>query len=185
MIEIDISDRGHLFPVRFVRRIAQRFQFGDEKRGPWIAGGIARDIYLNANTIRGDIDIFVTNPDDMDHLEEVLGNPFRTNTETKRLFYDDGQIIQVTHFVGVVDLEGLFRSFDFNVAKVETDGYRLRMHPRAKESLDQLRLDIEYDECAKLPSLYRVMKYLRYGFNPEPGLIDRIVEVIDEENDDY
>src|SRR5690606_3183217 len=127
--EIDISGKHWYHSVAFIRSITDLVPMGG-RGGPWIAGGVARDIFLGIGDIRGDVDIFITSEEQLTALKKAFQILDRNHFVSSRGNVTDIRVndvrVQAICMPHLVEVNDLFNTFDFNVSKVETDGYRLR-----------------------------------------------------------
>lgn len=162
------------------------------EKGPWIAGGAARRLYLGENDLGtyGDIDLFVPHSrwheitDEVRHIDLPFANRVtRGLVETLRFNWKGKntklQLITAKHKMDETpSIQRVFETFDFTVCCFATDGYQIVATPEAiaDERARVIRPIEGYNQIGKFPR--RVAKYVRYGYTPAPGALKQLVGTI-------
>lgn len=170
-----------------VRKIQEISSILNPLTGPWVAGGAARRVYLGEDLGQGDIDIFVNFEHYNETREKLFERPnglipssVRARTEGHDVYHcrfkSDGaasvQLICVKKTVRT--LTDLFATFDFTTCCFATDGYVThRMVGAEKAATERSLCLVAGAQKRKTPR--RILKYARYGYTPEPGLLREVV----------
>lgn len=180
--------------------LIRRFGSFDLDNGPWVAGGAARRAFMDVALNKGDIDIF---PASLAQWQQVDASvhafaPSKHTSSTNRagtktysyyadslrsLLADDGAIsadslplsVQVVSTPFRATVEDLLASFDYTVSQFATDGHEVIFTEQAARDLDQRTLRLAGPFRRKNTCVARMMKYLRYGFTPVPGLTAEVL----------
>ena len=191
-LDLDSNSKKIKLPDSVNRRLLMRNEFGAKlaeflnlsiDKGPWLAGGAVRKMYLGQNIGLSDWDIWFSSPEQFHQSEKLMcsldaawavhgsdnaisfkysyNNQEHNVQLVKRRFFDHpGQII---------------RQFDFTICQLLTDGDTLMIG-------DQTALDLE-SKTIRLASypmqnyiISRLVKYMVYGYYPSQELIELITE---------
>lgn len=150
----------------------------DLKRGPWICGGAARRLFQGESLEDGDIDFFFKTKASWDEFVKVLdGFELVIKTERANTYLVNGQKVQLIRRKFHLQLEEVFKDFDFSVCQIATDGNVLAATKQAHMDItDGLIRFAPGGTIAKHTLVQRMTKYVGYGFVPEPGLFELIVK---------
>lgn len=158
--------------------------------GPWIAGGAVMRWFQNDTVELSDIDVFCASEAQFEMLrhrmqvdyKDICNLRFTTdNALTYDVFaYDGGvqkswtiQLIKKHYFDSA---DAVLDKFDITACQFITDGFSTQHGPTAVQDLNQKKLRFRQ---VKPDSLKRYIKYMAYGFRPDPGLFDQIVNQSD------
>jgi len=159
-----------------------------------VAGGAALLWYQNHSVQNHDIDLWLKNDVDMlvavSHLEKIGHLKISTkNAKTYIVTVDDKeytvQLINKTR----ATVEETLNDFDITVCKIATDGYRWWIGPDFAQDLKTRTLRMMH---FKSNSMRRFVKYVTYGYEPEPTLLERLMndpvvswDFSDQSHEDY
>lgn len=180
---------GHplLAPIRRIGRAGPL----DLASGGWVAGGAALRLLGGLPWQPGsDLDLFCRDVEQAVALEAAArrtfqcpddpfaarqaGNP-RVMVPEERLVADGSpgyhRAVQIVRSQFYADVAELLADFDFTICRVATDGRTLVYDPQARADLEAgLLRPVTERRVRRTPE--RVVKYLRYGFAPTPGLLE-------------
>ena len=165
---------------KFQKAISRLGSFNLES-GPWIAGGVVRKLWQNADWSSGDIDIFFSSDSQMRDMVTHITNTFHYNGNKsensvtwkikkhltgnwfEQLIPRNGEYI----FQGISkfysnNINELFSQFDFTVCQFATDGnYIITTEDAIKDTIEKRIHSPSNNITAS-----RIMKYATYGFSP-------------------
>jgi len=153
--------------------------------GPWIAGGAVRRWFDETPAGFGDIDVFCKNQ----HQADVIASRLR-NTQDVSVVHESANAITFSVFPAKPEIpaakiqiiikqfyesaEDVISNFDLTVAQFVTDGYSIRVGPRAVADLKHKR--IRFNRQPGPSDLPRIIKYIAYGFRIEPSVFRQIID---------
>lgn len=152
--------------------------------GPWIAGGAVRRMIDGDPLSKGDIDIFFGSSFGETHLwvaalekigTQVYKSSYATTFEVP--IGDNLYRIQLIMRKGYNSMMALFRDFDFTVCQMAYDGTNITAATQGLQDLAAKRLTTsEHGRTTKSNLLNRSFKYIRYGFLPGPGFLEKVTK---------
>jgi hypothetical protein len=153
-----------------LKKISKYFPFLSIEHGPWVAGGFVRKLIGKeyVELTNGDIDIFCRNKETFDFVMKYIYDhkgqaDYKTSNGTMFKIQIDGQNIPVNvvhkEFESIV---ALLQDFDLSVCQfaMDNDG----IYYIDPESLSDLWNKVL--RPTRPTQMFRVAKYLRYGFVP-------------------
>lgn len=150
--------------------------------GPWIAGGAVRRMIDGDALSKADIDIFFGHDFNHVHLfknrledigTEVFKSQYATTYEVP--IGDNVYRIQLIMRKGYHNVMHLFRDFDFTVCQMVYDGNNITASIQGLADLAAKRLTTcEHGKTNRRNLLSRTFKYIRYGFMPGPGFLEKV-----------
>ena len=153
--------------------------------GPWIAGGAVRRMIDGDPLSKGDIDIFFGSGFAKTHLwtaalekvgTEVFKSAYATTFEVP--IGDNLYRIQLITRRGYNGIMDLFRDFDFTVCQMAYDGANITAAKQGLEDLAARKLTTsEHGKSNRKNLLHRTFKYIRYGFLPGPGFMEKVTKL--------
>lgn len=148
------------------------------KHGPFLAGGAVRRLLQGRAVDDGDLDFFFTHIGEFKKFERIMNDYERVHASAQASTYlVDGIKVQLIRRRFYENLGFLFGDFDFTVCQVATDGKQIAYSNRAVEDINNMTLRFaEKGRVTKSTVVGRMLKYVRHGFTPEPGLFKMIVE---------
>lgn len=158
----------------------------DIQKGPWIAGGAARLLYLKKaiNGTGHDIDIFCPNFRTFKRTHKKLlklsKKVFLTSGYNVHTYYIEGYKVQLIGGEVYPNIQRLLANFDFTVCQIATDLNNAIMSTYCHEDLpDGLRFpqDVNHYKIYSDDIHYRIMKYCLYGFTLSPNTLSTCVNV--------
>lgn len=176
--------RSCIIPTRTnLTETIRRFGCTNLERGPWVAGGAARAVFLGQELdSRSDIDIFTTTRES--HVEATKAatsnalsvHAMQTNKQETHSIYSSypaitrGTVDLKVQVIGPkyfsTDLRDLFKIFDFTVCQFATDGHQIIYTAEAEH--DVRRRILALAPLWSVPTRpVRITRYLNYGFTPE------------------
>ena len=150
----------------------------DLKHGPWICGGAARRLLQGMSLKDGDVDLFFKNKASWETFVKAM-EPFELVIKTERAntYLVNGIKVQLIRRKFHLQLEDVFKDFDFSVCQIATDGHVLAATKQAHLDItDGLIRFAPAGTVAKHTLVQRMVKYVGYGFVPEPGLYELMVK---------
>ncbi len=149
----------------------------DLKAGPWVAGGAARRLLEGQPLEGGDVDIFFSCRKSFkifcQHLESYQ---LVISTERAKTFMVQGIKVQAICRQTYITVEDLFKDFDFSVCQIATDGKKIAISNQGHRDMKERVLRFAPGgKVARQTVIKRMTKYLAYGFIPEPGLYETMV----------
>lgn len=142
-----------------------------------VAGGAALLWYQNYGVGDHDIDIWLKNDVDMlvavSHLQSIAS--LKIETKNARTYVVD--IDSKEYMVQLINktratVEETLNDFDITVCKIATDGHRWWIGPDFAQDLKTRTLRMAH---FKSNSMRRFVKYVTYGYEPEPTLLERLI----------
>lgn len=148
--------------------------------GPWIAGGAARRILQGRSLEDGDIDLFFHSFKSWSDFEKDLINKGyeKTYRSTNATTFDvDGRKVQIIRRRYYESLRDVLRDFDVTASQVAVHGDRVIA---LKTAGDDIKANVlryaEEGRVVKASAVPRGLKYINYGFVPEPGYFRRMIK---------
>ena len=160
--------------------------------GPWIAGGAIRKIYQGKNWLSGDIDIWCKTHEQLvevtNRVKSIANIKNKHSTKHANTFVIPANMLRLSNgdsnnspiTLQIItrlseSLGQLFDTFDFTICRFATDGSTIYSTPRSIADCEDNRLT-----CDNLDNIIckvmRIIKYISYGFYPEPALIQYAIE---------
>lgn len=184
--------------VRIIKAIAHLL---DYEKGPWVGGGIVRRILTGEIREAHDVDVFFKSPEQLGlfspKLREIEKNTInkgewwvaqaqmqRTATETHADRDTSGLCyirssshvpLQLVDKMFFPTMEAMLEDFDFTICQMVTDGKTIRYTQEAKRDLDTSQLRIHANSSG-VRHVSRMLRYISYGFEPEPQVLKAIAE---------
>lgn len=150
--------------------------------GPWIAGGAVRRIIEGESLTKGDIDIFFGSSFGETHLwdaalakvgTEIFKSAYATTYEVP--IGDNLYRIQLIKRKGYSSVMALFRDFDFTICQMAYDGKNITASTQGLLDLAARKLATsDHGRTTKSNLLNRTFKYIRFGFMPGPGFLEKV-----------
>lgn len=157
----------------------------DIKTGPWIAGGAVLNWYNNEPVGSSDYDVFFATQRQFD---ETFGRLMRNNANmvynsenaiTLQITIDSMQrTIQLIRKKWFESASAVIENFDFTICQLATDGSELVLGATTAQDINDKRIAL----CKVIqPDIVkRIVKYVTYGYEPSPALMQ---EILDREDD--
>lgn len=152
--------------------------------GPWIAGGAARKLLDGDRLDTGDIDLFFS--DGFNQSQGFESALKRHGTEVFRSQYAKTYEVEIgdkTYRVQLITRRGyssvvaIFRDFDFTVCQVAFDGQQVVATKEAIRDIAAKKLNVSPNGRTTSQNLLtRTIKYIRYGFLPAPGFLQKVTQ---------
>ncbi len=134
---------------------------------------------------KGDIDIFFGSSFGETHLwvaalekvgTQVYKSAYATTFEVP--IGDNLYRIQLIMRKGYHGITALFRDFDFTVCQMAYDGKNITASTQGLADLAAMRLATsDHGRSNKKNLLHRTFKYIRYGFLPGPGFMEKVTRL--------
>jgi hypothetical protein len=153
----------------------------DINEGPWLAGGAVLSWYNGEPVGDSDFDIFFK---DIRQFDQMFGRLMRNhgsivftsdNALTLNITIDDDvkkvQLIRKNYYQSALDV---INNFDFTICQLVTDGYDIVSGEKTFEHIKERRI-VPFKEPSKA-IVKRIIKYVSYGYKPDPDLISNIIE---------
>lgn len=153
----------------------------DINEGPWLAGGAVLSWYNGEAVGDSDFDIFFK---DLKQFDQMFGKLMRNhgnivytseNAITLNVTVDDDlkkvQLIRKNYYKSALDV---IEHFDFTICQLATDGYEVVSGAKTFEHIKDKKI-----ETAKAPNraiVKRLIKYISYGYKPNPKLMSSIID---------
>jgi len=171
----------------------------DMENGPWLAGSMARKLYMKETPGYSDWDIWVKNNEQQDHVIQLLNN-----LQDTRIVHESDNAItykhQVNDFSSLFDspkkpfiekepkdidehkiqvikrrhfdsVQDIIDNFDFTVCQVATDGKNFIFGNKTKHDIEHKILRHTHKEPRTEGMIARIIKYTVYGFKADEDLI--------------
>jgi hypothetical protein len=176
--------RSCIIPTRTnLTETIRRIGVTNLKKGPWVAGGAARAVFLGEELDpKSDIDIFTTTHESHAHILRTIDaaamkvHERQANKQGTHSLYTRFpaltresielkiQVIGPKYFS--TNLNDLFKIFDFTVCQFATDGHQIIYTAEAEH--DVRRRVLALAPLWSVPTRpVRITRYLNYGFTPE------------------
>jgi len=152
----------------------------DINEGPWLAGGSVLSWYNNEPVGDSDFDIFFK---DLKQFDQMFGLLMRNhgsivftseNAITINITIDDdikkAQLIRKNFYKSALDV---IDHFDFTICQLATDGWDIVSGEKTFEHIKEKR--IEPHKQPNRAIIKRLIKYISYGYTPDPKLISEII----------
>lgn len=144
----------------------------DMEKGPWIAGGAVRQWFLGESFGSHDVDIFVKNKKQLDHLKECFGVLDKIETKNAITFKINGVSIQVITKIMFGSAQEVIDSFDLTCCQLVTDGYGVIVGDTTINDITTKTLNST--DMLDSFALARITKYVSYGYTPSNELIKKL-----------
>lgn len=159
--------------------------------GPWIAGGAVLRWFQNRPVGYSDIDVFCANEEQLkmvqhritvDYKDQSLLRYTSDNALTYEIWVRDTHDVEHWWTVQLIkkqyfdSADAVLNRFDITVCQFITDGSSIRTGATSIQDLNQKKLRFNK---IKSDSLKRYIKYMAYGFRPDPGVFDEIINQTD------
>jgi len=154
------------------------YQQSTEKSGPWIVGGMGRQIALGETSFN-DIDVWFRNPEQYDMIYKRLKDTFGYEMSEKfssdnAMTYKIGDYtVQLIKRKWYNSLQAVFDDFDFTCCQVAVDDNLTAYGPGLEDAKNYVLKVNRLDEKAFLA---RYAKYVGYGYVMDPDDFMRIIE---------
>lgn len=155
----------------------------DMQRGPWIAGGAVLQWLKREPVGLSDIDIFTCSKEQAKKVYDKLlefGYSERFKSDDAVTMVDASsnrqnltQIVQVIHGHYFKTPRHIIEAFDFSVIQLVTDGDTLLCGPNTLSDIETKTIRAERYRSENI--VKRMVKYMTYGYAPEPHLIDKVL----------
>ncbi len=154
------------------------YQQSTERSGPWIAGGMGRQIALGENNFN-DIDIWFKDKQQFEEMYNKLSDMFgysmyekfsSDNAQTYRIGDHNVQLIKRKWYPS---LDAVFADFDFTCCQVAVDDDLTAYGPGIEDAKNYVLKLNRFDEKAFLA---RYAKYVGYGYAMDPDAFIQIIE---------
>jgi len=167
-------------------------QMGDEKNGPWVAGGAALSWYLgeSINSLT-DVDVFFKDSNSAEKLQNkimqfsekgligIIGTFDTPNARTFTICFVDVkdkpvykiQLIRKIYFDTIHDV---LNQFDLSICKIGTDGRKFYLGDNTARHIHNRTFD--YEKEFTQGAYLRILKYETYGYRPTEQLQAKIKE---------
>lgn len=151
------------------------------KNGPWIAGGAVLNWYNREPVNESDIDIFFR---DLQQFDETFGRLMRNNASI--VYSSDNAITLGMTIDGIQRQLQLIRKewfdspkaiidkFDFTICQLVTDGFNLEIGSTTAEDIKNKK--IKFVKPAHKDVVKRIVKYIAYGYLPDPKVMQDIID---------
>jgi hypothetical protein len=143
-----------------------------------IAGGAALRWYTGQSVNNHDVDLWFTSDTDLFRATQHLSSigTLRYNTPNAKTY--DVEINKSSYSVQLINkiypsVEEMLDCFDITVCKIATDGYGWWIGNGFSQDLKTKTLRMTH---FKKGSMRRFVKYVNYGFEPEPTLLQRLLD---------
>ena len=146
-------------------------------QGPWIAGGMGRQLVLGENNF-ADIDVWFNNTTSYEHCSRRLNNAFgnymyETYTSDNAITYTIGdfkvQLIRRSYYKSIADV---FANFDFTCCQIAVDKNLKTYGPGIEDAKNHI---LKINKLDRRGFLARYAKYVGYGYTmPNNEFLDII-----------
>lgn len=173
-------------------RTLRSFGFLNLKEGPWVAGGAVRRLLLGL-PMGGDIDIFETKTEKTEINENGRSRTSRILSSRDDINYKGNSTPDVENFElkksnierkiqliakpEYVSVEKLISDFDFTVCMAATDGFEWIADTRLFTHHAEKRLVLNENFVNRNGRSNRLAKYAAYGYNPDPGVMEKVLQL--------
>ncbi len=153
----------------------------DINEGPWLAGGAVLTWYNGEPVGDSDFDIFFK---DLKQFDQMFGKLMRNhgsivytseNAITLNVTVNDDlkkvQLIRKNYFKSALDV---IDHFDFTICQLATDGYEVVSGAKTFEHIKEKRIEPVRETNRGI--VKRLIKYISYGYKPDPKLISNIID---------
>jgi len=154
------------------------YQGSTERSGPWIAGGMGRQIAIGETSFN-DIDVWFRDKDQLTQVQSRLQDAFGYEMYEKfasdnALTYKAGNYtIQLIKRKWYPSLDSVFADFDFTCCQVAVDDDMSAYGPGIDDAKNKILKLNRFDEKAFLA---RYAKYVGYGYVMDPDAFIKIIE---------
>ena len=151
---------------------------GTERTGPWIAGGMGRQITLGETSFN-DVDIWFRDRAQLEEVNTRLLDSFGSEVEEKftsdnALTYKIGDsVVQLIRRRWYPSLDAVFADFDFTCCQIAVDDDLTAYGPGAEDAKNYV---LRLNRLDPQAFLARYAKYLGYGYKMEPAEFLDIIE---------
>jgi hypothetical protein len=155
----------------------------DMEVGPWIAGGAVLNWFNNESIGSSDIDVFFNSQLQFDQafgrLMAAKSNMVYNsdNAVTLHIHTSNGQMkrIQLIRKNWFQTAKEVIDRFDITVCQLATDGNQILLGEYTAEHIKQKRLEFT-DKPVHADIVKRLVKYVTYGYTPNPALMQSILD---------
>lgn len=147
------------------------------EQGPWIAGGMGRQIVLGENNF-SDIDVWFSNPTSYEHCMLRLNNTFgnhmyETYTSDNAITYTVGDFkVQLIRRAYYKSLDDVLNNFDFTCCQIAVDRNLKTYGPGIEDAKNYV---LKLNKLDRRGFLARYAKYVGYGYTmPNNEFLDII-----------
>jgi hypothetical protein len=154
------------------------YQGSSERSGPWIAGGMGRQIAIGETSFN-DIDVWFRDKDQLTQVQNRLQDAFGYEMYEKfasdnAMTYKAGNYtIQLIKRKWYPSLDSVFADFDFTCCQVAVDDDMSAYGPGIDDAKNKILKLNRFDEKAFLA---RYAKYVGYGYVMDPDAFIKIIE---------
>lgn len=169
----DLIDHG------FGSRLAEGLNLNMEK-GPWLAGGAVRKLYLGQSIGESDWDIWFRSAQQFDIAHKYIASlganiAYSSDNATTFKYYYEGethqiQLIRRRFFETPNDV---INQFDFSICQLLTDGDKLLLGKTTVQDLETRTIRLGSDRMQP-HVVTRMVKYIVYGYYPTRELAELI-----------
>lgn len=151
---------------------------GTERTGPWIAGGMGRQITLGETSFN-DVDIWFRDRTQLEEVNTRLLDSFGSEVEEKftsdnALTYKIGDsVVQLIRRRWYPSLDAVFADFDFTCCQIAVDDDLTAYGPGTEDAKNYV---LRLNRLDPQAFLARYAKYLGYGYKMEPAEFLDIIE---------
>jgi hypothetical protein len=154
------------------------------QNGPWIAGGAVLNWHRNEALEENDIDVFFNNLKQFDSCfgklmatgsSEIVYSTENAVTIHYRSKNSTIKRVQLIRKKWFDNAESVINSFDFTVCQLVTDGYTLVSGEHTMKHIKENVLEL-IEMPPKKDIVKRLIKYVTYGYIPNPNLVQYIID---------
>jgi len=178
------SDRSPKLEPTLKNIVHVIYQQTTERSGPWIAGGMGRQIAIGESNFN-DIDVWFKDRQQHDELANKLHDTFgyemyeKFASDNATTFRVGDFTVQLIKRKWYPSLEAVFADFDFTCCQVAVNDDLTAYGPGLKDAADKILKLNRFDERAFLA---RYAKYVGYGYAMDP---DEFIQIIENNTMNY
>jgi len=165
-------------PITLTNILRLIYQGSSERSGPWIAGGMGRQLAIGETNFN-DIDVWFKDREQLIQVQERLQDAFGYEMYEKfasdnAMTYKAGNYtIQLIKRKWYPSLDAVFADFDFTCCQVAVDDDMTAYGPGIEDAKNKVLRVNRFDDKAFLA---RYAKYVGYGYVMDPDAFIKIIE---------
>lgn len=171
-------------PVTLANIIKLIYQNSTERSGPWIAGGMGRQIAIGESNFN-DIDVWFRDKEQFIQIQTRLIDAFgyeiweKFNSDNAVTYRAGDNSIQLIRRKWYPNLAAVFNDFDFTCCQVAVNDDMTAYGPGLEDAKNKVLKINKFDERAFLA---RYAKYVGYGYTMNP---DEFIQTIENNTINY
>lgn len=165
-------------PITLSNILRLIYQGSTERSGPWIAGGMGRQIAIGESNFN-DIDVWFRDKEQLIQIQDRLQDAFgyemyeKFASENAMTYKADIHNIQLIKRKWYPSLDAVFADFDFTCCQVAVDDDMSAYGPGIEDAKNKVLKLNRFDDKAFLA---RYAKYVGYGYVMDPDEFIKIIE---------